>query len=84
MAVDDPSRTVTLLGTDAAVVLLLVSVTRIPPAGALPFSATVPVELLPPVTVEGLRESDDSEGGLTVKVAVRLMVPAEAVITTVV
>src|SRR2546427_455306 len=47
-----PTGTVTLAGTVAAE-LLLDSATCAPPAGAGPSSVTVPVELLPPVTVVG-------------------------------
>ena len=39
-----PAGTVTVLGTLAAPVLLLESVTTAPPAGACPVSVTVPVE----------------------------------------
>ncbi len=62
-----PSGTVTVEGTGATVVLLLDSVTDAPPLGAGPFSVTVPVELFPPVTLDGLRERDDSEVGFTVR-----------------
>src|SRR5438309_843211 len=64
--------TVTLAGTVAAAVLLLVSVTTIPPAGAGPLRVTVPVEVLPPVTLAGLRLRVDRVGavvGLTVSMA---------------
>src|SRR3989442_15046462 len=52
-----PTGTVTLAGTEAAE-LLLDSVTCAPPAGAGPPSVTVPVELLPPVTLGGLSASE--------------------------
>ena len=42
-----PADTVTLAGTLAAAVLLLVRLTETPPVGAAAFSRTVPVELLP-------------------------------------
>ena len=73
VAVVAPAATVTLAGICAAVVLLLVSVTVAPPAGAAPLNVTVPVEELPPVTVVGLTASDYKdtvEGGFTVRVAV--------------
>jgi hypothetical protein len=53
-------------------VLLLASVTTAPPVGAAPFSVTVPVEEMPPTTLAGLREIDDSAGGFTVRMALRV------------
>ena len=66
--------TVTLPGTVAAE-LLLDSVTGAPPPGAGPLSVTVPVELLPPVTVVGLTLSELGMGGITVSEAVWLAPP---------
>jgi hypothetical protein len=60
VALVDPAGTVTLAGTAAAVVLLLESATDAPPAGAADVSVTVPLDELPPVTLVGLRLSDDS------------------------
>jgi hypothetical protein len=77
-----PDGIVTLDGTDAAPGLALVRATVMPPVGALPVSVTVPVELVPPVTVAGLRVRVESAAGLTVRVAVLLTPPAEAVIAT--
>ena len=74
-----------LAGTVATDVFELVSLTTTPPAGAGPVSVTVPVELAPPLRAEGLSVSDESLGGgagVTVSVAVRLTLPAEAVRTT--
>ena len=51
VAVFDPEATVTLAGTVAAEVLLLLRVTDFPPKPALPVRVTVPVTLVPP-TVE--------------------------------
>jgi hypothetical protein len=73
--------TVTLDGTEATEVLLLDSDTTVFCA-AVPLSVTVPVEVLPPTTVEGLRESDDSEGSLTVRVLDLVTPPEEAEIVT--
>ena len=67
-----PAGTVTLPGTVAAAVLSLDSVTGAPPAGAGPFSVTVPVELLPPVTVVGFTPSEETTGGVTLSVLVRV------------
>jgi len=52
----------------AAGVLLLERVTAMPPDGAGPFRVTVPVELVPPVTVLGFRDRELTEGGLMVSV----------------
>ena len=73
-----PAGTVTLPGTVAAE-LLLDSVTCAPPAGAAPSSVTVPVELLPPVTVVGFTASEVRRTlGITVRVAVRVTPPYDA------
>jgi hypothetical protein len=71
-----PAGTVTLADTVAADVLLLERVTKTPPVGAGPLSVTVPVEEVPPVTLDGLRDTEDKvTAGVTVKIAV-LVVPA--------
>ena len=67
VAVVAPLGTVTFAGTLATEVLLLDKDTTAPPEGAGPVSVTVPVEGLPPRTLDGLRERDDSEGGFTVR-----------------
>ena len=61
------AATVTLEGTVAADVLLLVSVTTTPPVGAKPFSVTVPVDEVPPVTVVGFRLTPLGTPATTVK-----------------
>ena len=78
-----PAGTVTLEGTVAADVLLLESATGAPPAGAGPFSVTLPVEdSRPPVTLVGISVSEERIGGSTVSEAVRLTPPSEAEIVT--
>lgn len=61
-----PGATVTVAGRLARAGLLLVRATERPPAGACPFSITIPEVTAPPVI--GLNtESDLSDGGCTVK-----------------
>ena len=56
------AATVTVAGTVAADVLLLERFTAIPPAGAAAESVTVPVALaMPPITLVGLSETDETE-----------------------
>src|SRR5258707_705487 len=56
-----PAATVTLDGVLATVVLLLESATVAPPDGAAAVNVTVPVEEFPPVTLVGLRVSEERE-----------------------
>jgi hypothetical protein len=79
-----PLGTVTVAGTVAAEVLLLVSVTAVPPAGAGPLKVTVPWEAEPPVTLVGLSTRALAAGGVTVRVAVLVTPPLAADIVTVV
>ena len=83
-----PDCTVTLDGTIATEVLLLDRVTLAPPEGAAPVSVTVPVELLPPLTLVGFNVSDESVtpplAGVIVSEACCELVPSVAVITAVV
>ena len=69
VALAAPPATVTLAGTVAAVVLSLDSDTTAPPAGAGPLSVTVPVEGLPPTTLDGFTPSElnPAATGVTVK-----------------
>jgi hypothetical protein len=72
------AATVTLAGTVAAPVLLLDSVTTAPPAGADPFSVTVPVGFVePPCTVFALKPRDVTPvaAGTTVRIALWLPPP---------
>jgi len=85
VALVDPAGTVTLAGTLATAVLLLDSDTTAPPLGAPEVSVAVPVEPVPPVTLEGFTETADSEagaaGGVTESVAVRVT-PSNVALTT--
>ena len=54
-----PGETVTVAGAMARVVLLLESVTVTLPAGAAVIRVTVPVEVAPPVTVAGLKLTEE-------------------------
>ena len=60
-----PAATVTDAGTVATAVLLLDSDTTLPPDGAAADNVTVPVDDVPPLTLVGLSDSDDSVGPLT-------------------
>ena len=64
LALVAPAGTVTLAGTAATPVLLLDKLTTAPPLGAGALSVTVPVDELPPVTLDGLSVSD-VKGGLS-------------------
>lgn len=75
VAVDSPAGTVMEAGTRATDVRLLDNVTIIPPAGAGPFKATVPVDGVPPVTVLGFKVSAEATGAVIVKVADRVTLP---------
>jgi hypothetical protein len=61
--------TVTLTGTVATVVLLLVKLTTAPPSGARPLRVTVPVDEFPPMTELGLSVRELGTGGFIMKVA---------------
>jgi len=69
LALVAPAGTVTLAGTAATPVLLLDKLTTAPPLGAGALSVTVPVDELPPVTLDGLKVSEVRVGGVTVSVA---------------
>lgn len=69
VAVVEFAATVTLDGTVATDVLLLVKVTTAPPLGAGPLSVTVPVDEVPPSTDVGFRVTELGTGGFTVNVA---------------
>ena len=73
-----PCATVTLAGTVAADVLLLDSVTCAPPVGAAADNVTVPVDPLPPTTLEGLKLTDDNVAGPVVPAGVKLRVDDHA------
>jgi hypothetical protein len=72
VAVVLPAGTATVAGTVADVVLLD-RATEIPPLGAAPVKVTVPVDEVVPVTLAGLRDTDDSAAeGVTVSAEVLL------------
>jgi hypothetical protein len=52
-----PAKTVTVFGT-AAAVTLLDKLTLIPPTLAGSFNVTVPVDDIPPMTLDGLNPTD--------------------------
>src|SRR5215471_4553189 len=64
-----PSATVSEAGTLATAVLLLVSVTTVPPAGAAVDSVTVPVLVAPPTRLAGLSVTEPSDAADTARVA---------------
>ena len=68
VALPAPPATVTPAGTVAAEVLSLDKDTTAPPPGAGPLSVTVPVEELPPTTLDGFTPSElnPTGGGVTV------------------
>jgi hypothetical protein len=67
-----PALTVTDAGT-AAAALLLESVTTVPAAGAAVVRVTVPVELVPAVTVAGLVDTlARATAGVTFRVVLRV------------
>ena len=70
LAVVAPPATVTLAGTWAATVLLLVRETTAPPGGAGAFKVAVPADEVPPMTEPGLRLTEVSAAAVTVRVAV--------------
>jgi hypothetical protein len=59
LALVDPAATVTLAGTEVAVELSE-SETNAPPLGAAALSVTVPLDELPPTTLLGLTDTDES------------------------
>ena len=80
VAVVAPALTVTLAGSLADVVLSD-SVTTAPPAGAALVNVTVPVEEVPPVTLEGFKVTPESAAGsVIVSSAVLVTPPATALI----
>ena len=68
VALVSPAATVTLVGTVATAVLLLASATTAPPAGATAVKVTLPLEVVPAVTLAGLRLNEERVGtGVTVR-----------------
>jgi len=58
-----PAGMVMLVGTLTTDVWLLASATTAPPAGAADVSVTAPADGVPPVTLDGLSETADSDAG---------------------
>lgn len=71
VALVKPASTVTFTGVCAAPTWLLDRVTSVPLAGAAALRVTVPVTLVPPVTLVCAKVNDASTGGLTVRTAER-------------
>ena len=72
----EPAGTVTFACTGNAVELLLERVTESPPMGAFPLSVTVPVDICPEATIEGLKDTIVTTGGLTIRSAISVLPPA--------
>ena len=66
-----PAATVTLVGTVAALVLLLVSATTAPPDGAAADKVSVPVDAVPPTTDDGLTVTADNAAAAETAPAVK-------------
>jgi hypothetical protein len=90
LAVVDPAETVTVAGTCAAAVVVLVSVTTAPPVGAGWVNVTTPVVPWPPRTLVGvwITTEEISTGGVTAKGArafellkLAVMLPVAVVVT---
>jgi hypothetical protein len=85
-----PAETVMLAGRVAMALLLVASVTTMPPEGAAPESVTVPWDVSPPLTVAGLSAREDKltavpgEAGVIVNVACFELAPRVAVMTALV
>lgn len=71
----EPAAIAMLAGAYAIDGLLLANPTNAPPAGAGPFSATVPVAVVPPRTELGLNEPDASVAAITVRLTAWTAVP---------
>lgn len=87
MALVCPADTVTLDGTVATDVLLLVRVIVAPPEGAAALRVTVPVELFPPLTLVGFKVSEERvtlPAGVMLREACTELEPRVAVMTAVV
>jgi len=65
--------TITLTGTVASELLLLLSATKAPDEGAGPFRVTVPVDEFPPTTELGLNVTEVTWGGITISPVVRVL-----------
>jgi hypothetical protein len=77
----EPPAMLKLAGTMAALGVSLDKATVKPAGGAEPFSTTVPIDPLPPVTAPGLNTMDMMVAGKTVSVAAKLRLPPELALT---
>src|ERR1700756_2204818 len=73
----------TLVGTCAALVLLLCNSTVAPDDGAGPFNVTVPVDVFPPTTFAGDLLNVERTGAVTVRVVVRVVPYVPEIVTEV-
>lgn len=73
VAIVELAATVTLAGTVAAAVLLLVSVTTAPPDGAGPLSVIVALDDVPPVRLAGFSVKELKLGSVTLIVTVAVL-----------
>ena len=76
----EPAGIVIEAGTEAYCDRELRRLTVQPPVGAADVRVTVPVEVCPPVTVEGDKVNEAIESPRVVKTVLRVVAPSEAVI----
>jgi hypothetical protein len=84
LTLEDPAGTRTDCGTLTTLAFALVSLTGQPPGGAADFNFTVPVELAPPTTLDGLKLRLRMLSPSTLSVAEALELPSDTSMVTVV